>query len=81
MVTCIMAQCVPQIGSDRCGGACLILILGPYPSAEASAQGIKDFEIARPWRNISQEWPHAIMVQCVIQIGSDQCGEACLMPI
>jgi hypothetical protein len=77
----IMAQCVPQIGADQCGGACLIPIWGPYLSAEASAQGIEHFEIARPWPNISQGWPHAIMAQCVPEIGSDHCGGACLIPI
>jgi hypothetical protein len=76
-----MAQCVPQIGSDQCGGTCLISICGPDPSGEAPAKGINHFEIARPCLNIWQEWPHAIMAQCVPQIGSDQCAGACLISI
>jgi hypothetical protein len=44
-------------------------------------KGINHFEIARPWPNILQEWPHAIMAQCVPQIGSDQCGGICLILI
>jgi hypothetical protein len=76
-----MAQCVPQIGSDQCGGACLTTIWGPDPSAEALAQGIEHFEIASAWPNIWQGWPHAITAQCVPQIGLDHSGQACLIPI
>jgi hypothetical protein len=54
----ITAQCVPQIGPDQCGGACLIPICGPDPSAEASAQGVDHFEIARPQLNICQDSLH-----------------------
>jgi L-rhamnose isomerase len=53
----------------------------PDPNAEASAKGIDHFEIARPCQNIWQEWPHANTAQCVSQIGSDQCGGACLIQI
>jgi hypothetical protein len=77
----ITAQCVTQILSDQCGGACLIQIWGPYSSAEASVQGIDHFKIGRPWPNIWQEWPHAIMAQCVPQIWSDQHGGACQIPV
>jgi hypothetical protein len=77
----IIAPFVTQMGSNRCGGSCLIPICGSDPSAEAAVQGIDHFESARPWPNISQEWPHAIMAQFVPQIASDQCGEACLIPI
>jgi hypothetical protein len=76
----IEAQYVTQIESDQCGGAPLIPIWGPDPSA-ASAKGINHFEIARPWQNISQEWPHAIEAQCGTQSESDQCGGAPLIPM
>jgi hypothetical protein len=77
----IMAQCVTQIVSDQSSGACLIPIWGCEPSAEASAEGINNFEIGRHLWNIWPEWPHTIMAQCVTQIESDQSGGACLIPI
>jgi hypothetical protein len=77
----ITAQCVTQIRSDQYDGASLIPIWGPDPAAEAPAEGINHFEIARPWRNISQEWPHAIRAQCVARILSDPCGGTCLIQI
>jgi hypothetical protein len=76
-----MAQCAPYLELDQCGGECLIPSWGPDPSVEALAQGINHFEIARPWPNFSQEWPHAIMAQYVPQIRSEQCGGACLIAL
>jgi hypothetical protein len=56
-------------------------IWGPDPSAEASAKGINHSKIARPWPNISQQWPHAIKAQYVTKSGSDPGGGASLIPI
>jgi hypothetical protein len=69
----IIAQCVPQIESDRCGGADLVLIPVLKPQRRESTisklpgpgqmfrrnghmpSRRNDFEIARPWQNISQQ--------------------------
>jgi hypothetical protein len=48
---------VTQIQSDQCGGACLIPIWDPDPSAEAMADRINHFEIVTPLPDILQEWP------------------------
>jgi hypothetical protein len=37
----------------------------PDPMLKGRRKELNIFEIARPWPNISQEWPNAIMAQCV----------------